>query len=51
MSLRFPPKPPKDPWEDPSLGVERESHATHRRRKEREARRGEGPSPDSGRKT
>lgn len=29
--------PTKDPWEDPSLRMERESHATHRRRKAQEA--------------
>lgn len=41
------PRPPtKDPWEDPSLNVERESRAAHRRRKDKEAHAGADDAED-----
>ena len=43
-----PPRTPaKQPWEDPSLGLERESKSTHQRRKEREARALDQPESDA----
>lgn len=44
----MPSRPPaKEPWEDPSLGLERESRATHRRRRERETRALDAPASDA----